>query len=253
MTMLALSLVIIAKDEADRIEAAIRSAPFVDEILVLDSGSQDDTVQRARSLGATVIETDWPGHVAQKNRAVAMARNDWILSLDADERLSPRLAQSIQALRQQQKRPHGAYRCARLNFWEGAPLRHGGWYPDARVRLFHRDLARWTGTDPHDHITTTASVGWLEGDLVHHPYRSLSEHLQTIDRYTARHVEVALAAGRVARWWDVVFRPPLHIVKTLLLKRGFLDGVRGVCVSGLGATYVLLKWSRLYFAQQDRQ
>lgn len=242
-------MVIIACDEADRIEAAIRSVAFADEVVVLDSGSRDETVARARALGATVIETDWPGHVTQKNRAITHATHDWILSIDADERISEPLAASIQrALHDPADAV--AFRCARLNHWQGAPLRYGGWYPDARVRLFRRDRATWGGHDPHDALEVDGSVGMLQGDLIHHPYRSLSEHLQTIDRYTLRHVEVAVATGQRAHWWDVVFRPILHIVKTLLLKRGFLDGVRGVCVSGLGATYVLVKWARLYFAQR---
>jgi len=250
MGMLPLSVVIIAQDEADRLPDAIRSASFADEVIVLDSGSTDDTVALARSLGATVIETDWPGHVAQKNRALQHASHDWVLSLDADERLSPRLAASVQAILSTTP-AHGAYRVARLNFWEGAPLRHGTWYPDARVRLFRRGLARWAGTDPHDRVETSGTVGRLAGDLHHHPYRSLAEHLQTIDRYTARHAEVALSEGRRAAWWDVALRPILHLVKALLLKRGLLDGVRGICVAGLGATYVLLKWTRLYLAQRD--
>ena len=248
--MLSLSLVIIARNEEDRISDAIASVPFAAEVIVLDSGSTDGTVARARALGARVIETDWPGHVAQKNRALGHATHDWVLSLDADERLSPALAASIQACL---VAPDCVgYRMARLNHWEGAPIRHGTWYPDARVRLFRRSKARWGGTDPHDRIALVGRVGRLSGDLLHYPYRSLSDHLQTIDRYTARHVEVALLERRCARWWDVVFRPILHLIKALLLKRGFLDGVRGLCLAGLGATYVLLKWGRLYLAQREQ-
>jgi glycosyltransferase involved in cell wall biosynthesis len=246
--MLPFSVVIIARDEADRIADAIRSCPDAAEVIVLDSGSTDETVALARSLGAEVIETDWPGHVAQKNRALTHARCDWVLSIDADERLSPALAESIRHILSSTP-VHDGYRLARLSFWQGAPMRHGTWYPDARVRLFRRERARWVGTDPHDRVEVDGSVGRAEGDLHHHPYRSLSEHLQTIDRYTARHVEVALAAGQRAAWWDVAFRPILHLVKALLLKQGIRDGVRGLCVAGLGATYVMLKWTRLYLAQ----
>ena len=248
--MLPLSVVIIARDEADRISAAIRSVSFASEVVVLDSGSTDDTVRCAQQLGARVIETDWPGHVAQKNRALQHVQHDWVLSLDADEQVDPTLATQIQAVLASSPQCKG-YRMARLNFWEGAPLRHGVWYPDSRIRLFHRKHAMWVGTDPHDHVEIDGDVGVLKGDILHHPYRSLGEHLSTIDRYTARHVEVSLLAGKRAAWWDVVFRPILHLIKALLLKAGIRDGIRGVCVAGLGATYVLLKWGRLYLAQRD--
>ena len=249
------SVVIIARDEADRIEDAIRSvAGICAEVVVLDSGSTDGTVARAQALGARVIETDWPGHVAQKNRALGHARHDWVLSLDADERLSPALHAAIRAALSREPPTAVAFRVSRLNFWQGVPLRHGLWYPDARVRLFRRAQARWVGDDPHDRVEVTdgGQVGVLAGDLLHFPYRSLGEHLQTIDRYTARHLEVALAAGRRARWWDVALRPPLHLLKALVLRRGVLDGVAGLCVAGLGAVYVLLKWGRLYLAQRPR-
>ena len=244
-----LSVVIIARDEADRIAAAIASVSFADEIVILDSGSSDNTPALARQLGARVIETDWPGHVAQKNRALTHAANTWVLSIDADERVSPRLAEAIRALLSSEPAADG-YEVSRLSHWMGAPIRHGTWYPDRRVRLFRRDRADWTGTDPHDHVAVEGSVASLSGDLIHHPYRSLSDHLSTIDRYTARHAEVARARGVTAQWWDVLLRPPLHFVKAYLLKRGFLDGVRGGCVAGLGATYVLVKWLRLYLPEE---
>jgi glycosyltransferase involved in cell wall biosynthesis len=245
-----LSVVIIARNEEDRIGGAIASVPFADEVVVLDSGSDDGTVALARSLGARVVETDWPGHVAQKNRALTHASHDWVLSIDADERVSPALAESIRAALAGVSEVRG-YRMSRLSWWMGAPVRHGTWYPDRRIRLFRRDAARWVGVDPHDRVEVDGPVAPLTGDLHHHPYRSLSDHLTTIDAYTARHVEVARSQGVTARWWDVVLRPPLHFVKAILLKRGFLDGVRGWCIAGLGAMYVLVKWTRLYLPPEQ--
>ncbi len=230
-----LSAVIIARDEADRIEDAIRSVAFADECVVLDSGSRDDTVARARALGARVIETDWPGHVAQKNRALAEARGDWILSIDADERVTEPLRAAILAALAAPAAD--GYRVARRNWWLGHRLAHGHWYPDRRVRLARRDRARWGGEDPHDVLIVDGRVADLPGDLDHHPYRSLAEHLATIERYSA-------IGARRGSWLDVLVRPGWHFFRGYVLRRGFLDGVPGLVVASLGALHTLLKWSR---------
>ena len=242
--MLPLSVTIIARDEADRIGEAIRSVAFADEVVVLDSGSTDGTVAVAQALGARVVETDWPGHIAQKNRALALASHDWVLSIDADERVSPALAAAIAAVRTGTPTVAG-YQFARRNWILGEPLAHGNWYPDRRVRLFDRRRARWGGQDPHDRVLLDGPGAHLDGDLFHHPYRTLGEHLATIDRYTLIAAREACARGVRARIWDVALRPILHFVKAYLLRAGFLDGVRGLLMASLGAIYVLIKWTRI--------
>jgi glycosyltransferase involved in cell wall biosynthesis len=230
-----LSAVIIAKDEGDRIEDAVRSVAFADEIVVLDSGSTDDTVARAEALGARVVRTDWPGHVAQKNRALAEARGDWIVSIDADERITPELRDSIvAALRAPQA---DGYRVARRNHWLGHRLAHGHWYPDQKLRVARRARARWIGEDPHDRLVVDGTVGDLCGDLDHFPYRSLAEHLATIDAYTR-------IGARRGGPLDLVARPAWHFFSGYVLRRGFLDGVPGLVVHALGAVHVLLRWAR---------
>ena len=245
---MSLTAVIIASDEADRIGLAIGSVAFADEVLVLDSGSQDETVAVAESAGARVICTDWPGHVAQKNRGLAHARHDWVLSIDADEVVSPELAAEIVELLRCGPTQAG-YRLRRLSWWAGQPIRHGLWFPDVRIRLVDRRRARWTGSDPHDRIELAGPAGDLRGLLEHHPFRSLSEHLATIDSYTATAAAGLLAGGRRVRLLDVVIRPFLHLMKALLLRAGFLDGVRGLMLAGLGASYVLLKWGRAWLVR----
>lgn len=231
-----LTAVIITRDEADRIEDALRSVAFADERLVLDSGSTDATVALAEALGARVLRTDWPGYVAQKNRALAEARGEWVLSIDADERVTPALAASIRSALASPGAVDG-FRVSRRGWWLGHRLGHGDWYPDRKVRLVRRDRARWSGRDPHDVLSVTGEVRDLAGDLDHHPYRTLSEHLQTIDRYTR-------IDARDGRWWDAAIRPPWSFFRAYVLRGGFRDGLPGLLVAALGALYTLLKWSR---------
>ncbi len=244
--MLPLSVAILAHNEADRIGEALASVSFADEVVVLDSGSSDGTVGVARAAGARVIETDWPGFVAQKNRALEAVTHRWVLSLDADERVSPALADEIASLRSAgPQRGVVGYSVPRLSWWMGAPLHHGTWYPDRRVRLVDRQHARWTGNDPHDRLEVSGRVVALQRDLYHHPYRSFAEHAETIDRYTRIAARTAQEQGVVARSWDPALRPAVHLFKALVLKRGLLDGPRGLAVAGLGAVYVHLKWLRI--------
>lgn len=239
-----LSAVIIARDEEDRIADAIRSVGFADEVLVLDSGSTDETVAVATAAGARVVQTDWPGHVAQKNRAFELAQGEWLLSLDADEAVSPELRASIEAAVRTPGENVG-FSVPRRNVWLGHPLTGGGWYPDRRVRLVRRGKGRWGGVDPHDTLVVDGSVGELRGDLVHVPYRSLGEHLATIDRYTRTSAELLRASGARAGWGALLLRPLGHFLRAWILQRGYRDGAPGLVVAALGAVYVLLKWARV--------
>lgn len=234
-----LSAVIITRNEADRIADAIRSVAFADECVVVDAGSTDGTPDVARQLGARVVETDWPGHVAQKNRAFALAKGDWILSIDADERVTPELRDAV--VTAIGGAAAAGFRMARRNHWLGHALRHGHWYPDRRVRLVRRGHGRWEGDDPHDVLAVDGPVADIAGDIDHFPYRSLSEHLATIDRYSAIS---AASVRRRATLLDVAVRPPWHFFSGYVLRLGVLDGVPGLVVASLGALHTLLKWSR---------
>lgn len=227
---------IITRDEEDRLEAALRSVSFADERIVLDSGSTDGTVALAERLGARVVRTDWPGHVSQKNRGLTEARGEWVLSIDADERVTEELARAIRAAIVSPGDAVG-FRVARRGYWLGHRLSFGDWYPDRKVRLALRARARWSGRDPHDVLTVDGPIGELAGDLDHHPYRDLAEHLATIDRYTT-------LDARDGRWFDILVRPPWAFFRAYLLRQGFRDGAPGLLVASLGALYTLLKWAR---------
>lgn len=239
-----LSLVVIAQDEADRIAACLQSVPIATERIVVDSGSSDGTRAVARACAARVVRRDWPGHVAQKNRALELATQPWILSLDADERLT---AGACRALAEALGSPGDAagFSLPRRNHWLGRRLGHGRWYPDRKVRVVARGRGRWCGDDPHDRLEVEGPVVALRGDIEHHPYRDLAEHLDTIDRYSRIHAETLHRRGVRGRSRDVWLRPPAHLVKALVLDRGVLDGPAGIAVAGLGAIHVWRKWSRL--------
>jgi len=238
-------LVVITLDEADRIADCVRSVPFASEVVVVDNGSTDDTVAIARGCGARVIETDdWPGFPAQKNRGLDACVGPWVLHLDADERLSTTAASALAEALEADDNTRGFSfnRCSR---WMGRPIRHGRWYPDRQLRVVRKGHGRWGGLDPHDGIMVAGRVRHLSGDIDHFPYRDLQEHLGTIRKYTRVSARSMASVGRRARWWDRSLRPPLHFVDAFLLRRGFLDGGRGLALASLGAWYVWLKYARL--------
>jgi glycosyltransferase involved in cell wall biosynthesis len=233
-----ITAVILTLDEADRIAACLKSVNFCDEVLVLDAGSTDGTAELARSLGATVAQTDWPGFVAQKNRGLDLARGDWVLSVDADERLDDELAAAVR--RAVAEGTCEGYWMNRRNFWLGHRLRGGMAWPDARIRLVRRGHGRWQGRDPHDVLVVDGATGALPGELLHDSYRSLADHLARIERYSR-------IDARAGTWLDILVRPVWHLVAGFVFRRGFLDGWAGFAYATLGAFYVFLKWGRRRF------
>ena len=248
---LPITVVIIARDEADRIAEAIASAAFAKEVLVVEAGSVDETAEVARAAGARVVEVDWPGFVRQKQRATDLASTDWVLSIDADERIPARLAREVAAV-VQDGGPAVAYSVPRTTWWQGAPIRHGAWSPDRRCRLFLRSRGGWSGVDPHDRWVPDGPIGCLRTPLEHQAYRSLGEHLATVARYAELQAEGLIAGGHRARWWDWTLRPLVHLVKALVVKRGILDGPRGGALAFGGAAHVALKWALVSIRQRQR-
>jgi glycosyltransferase involved in cell wall biosynthesis len=231
-------------NEADRIGECLRSADFADEWIVVDSHSTDATREIAAAFGAHVIECDWAGWVEQKNFAVEQASHDWVLCLDADERLSPELRRSIEAALERDDDTAG-FEFARLTRYMGRWIRHGGWYPDRKLRLFRRDAGRFEGRNPHDRVRVNGRVERLAGDILHDPFRSLSDHIRTIDRYTTVAAEEKDARGVRASLVDLTLRPWGKFVRMYLFKRGLLDGLPGFVVAVTGAFYVFLKYAKL--------
>jgi glycosyltransferase involved in cell wall biosynthesis len=243
--VLPLSVTIITRNESAHIAEALASVQWAEDIIVVDSHSTDDTAAIARRFTDRVVVHDWEGYSAQKNHAAGLARFDWILSLDADERVTPQLAEEIRG-RLEQSPPVGGYQVPRVSYYLGRWLRSTDWYPDYQVRLYDRRAARWTGQYVHESVTVDGPVGRLRAELLHYPYRDISHHLQTIDRYTGLAARQLFEAGRRASVLDIAVRPPLAFLRNYVLRRGFTDGGAGFVVSMLNSGYVLLKFAKLW-------
>jgi len=246
-----LSACIIAMDEADRIEACLLSLDFCDEIIVVDSHSSDETRALASAMGARVIERDWPGHVAQKEYAIRQASHDWVLCVDADERVSESLRKELRALQANGFQGHSGWRMPRLCSYLGRWISHGNWYPDRQLRLFDRRQGHWGGHDPHDKVELNGSFGELAGDLIHHPYRHFADHLSTIDKYTSTMARGLYDRGKRASLAQIVINPSWKFFRFYILKRSFLDGWRGLLLAYLAAHYTRLKYAKLMVLERE--
>ena len=242
-----LSACIITLDEADRIDACLDSLAFCDEIVVVDSGSSDDTRKRAAVKGARVLERAFDGYRAQKDFAVQSAAHDWVLCLDADERVTPALRASIEAARDAGFADAAGYRFARCTEYFGAPLRHGNAYPDRVLRLFDRRRGGWRGDrEIHEHASIDGKVGLLEGDLDHAAYRTLADQLARLERYACLMAEHMHARGRRAHVANLILNPWWRFVRGYVLRAGFLDGWRGLVYAWVEANYVRQKFVMLW-------
>ncbi|PYR52683.1 MAG: glycosyltransferase family 2 protein [Acidobacteria bacterium] len=243
-----LSVTVITKNEAARISDALASVQWADEIIVVDSESEDRTVEIARTHTARVVVRRWEGYVSQKNFAASLATHDWILSVDADERVTPELASEIRTILSGPS--HQGYRIPRATWHLGRWIRTTDWYPDYQLRLYDRRSAAWAGRYVHKGVVVRGSVGRLAGELQHFPYRDISDHLQTIDRYTTFAAREMHEKGTGAGLARLALHPPLAFLRNYLARGGFRDGVPGFIISALNAYYVFLKFAKLRELQQ---
>jgi glycosyltransferase involved in cell wall biosynthesis len=244
-----LSVTVITLNEAAHVEACLASAAWADEVLVVDSGSTDGTADLARARGARVIVRDWPGYSAQKNFAAAEATHDWILSIDADERVTPALAAEIRAVLATEPRAAG-YRVPRVTWHLGRWIRVTDWYPDPQLRLYDRRRARWAPRRVHESVAADGPIGRLTHDLEHYAYRDVSHHLATMDRYTTLAAEEMYAGGRRAGLLNLALHPPAAFLRNYVLRRGFTAGTPGFIISAMNSFYVFMKFVKLWTLQR---
>ena len=238
-------MTVITRNEAAHIADALTSVAWADEIVVVDSESTDETVAIARQYTDNVIVRAWPGYIDQKNHAASVASHDWIFSLDADERVSPELAEEIKAM--MAKTPTDAgFRVPRVTRYLGRWMRSTDWYPDYQLRLYDRRVAEWTGRYVHESMSVQGTVGRLRGELQHFAFRDIADHLETIDRYTTFAARQMHEAGRTTSLLQLAAHPPLAFLRNYLLRLGFKDGTAGFVVSVLNSYYVFLKFAKLW-------
>jgi glycosyltransferase involved in cell wall biosynthesis len=238
-----LSVTVIVHNEAHNIVPCLESAAWADEIVVLDSGSTDGTVELARQFTPKVFTVQWQGFGRTKNQALDLATMPWVFVLDADERLTPELRQEIQAVLAADG-PADGYRVPRRNFFCGRFIKYLGWYPDYSIRLFRRDKGRFGDREVHESVQVQGTVGTLRHPMLHYTYNSLSDFLQRLERYSTLAARELHKQGKKPRWGELVWRPALTFAKLYFLKLGFLAGRDGYTLAYLYSVYTFVKYAK---------
>lgn len=236
-------------NEADRVGDALRSVEWADERVVVDSFSSDGTPEVCLRWGAQVLQRAWSGYADQKQFAVAQTRHDWVLLLDADERVSPELREELLAWREGPPADQVGYYVPRRTCFLGRWIRHA-WWPDHQLRLFLKTSARWAPRRVHESLLVTGPAGVLRGPLHHHTYRNLEEYVARMNRYGELAALDYQDAGRRFRWWDLVLAPPATFLKYYVLKQGFRDGYPGFILSALSGFSAFVKYAKLRELEQ---
>jgi glycosyltransferase involved in cell wall biosynthesis len=242
-----LTIVIVAKNEARNIVDCVASASFADEVLVLDSNSSDNTPALAQQAGAKVVPTDWPGYGPQVARGFAMAKSTWVLSLDADERISEALRNEVLAAIRSGH--HAGYRIPRLSEFCGKFIRHSGWRPDRTLRLGRREVSGFTDHFLHAHMTVNGTIGDLTSDLIHYSYPDIHDVLEKLDRYSSGHARDMQSRGTSASVPQALLHGLFAFVRTYVFRLGFLDGQHGLMLAVYNAEYTYYKYLKLMFLQ----
>ncbi len=244
MNLLKLSTVIITKNEQQNIARCLSSVKdFCDEILVYDSGSTDETVNIANKMGAKVVSGEWLGFGATKYKATNLAKNDWILSIDADEEISDQLKHEIQN-KFSQLESESAYALPRSSFYLGRWIRFGGWSPDYQVRLFHKQFSQWNTSAIHEKVQSQ-SVQYFTEKLNHYVFKNISHQVQTNDRYSGLLAEKMKIDGKKFSWFHFLTKPSVKFIECYFLKLGIFDGYAGFVIAKNAGYSVFLKWAKL--------
>lgn len=237
-------------NEEHNIVDCLESVKWADEIIVVDSGSTDKTIDLARQFTDKVLTVEWKGYGATKNVALDQATGDWILWLDADERVPPELAEEIQSVLREDTMCAG-FDVARRAYFLGKWIKHCGWYPGRVTRLFRKDKSRFTETNVHEQIVVVGKIGNLLHDLLHFTDPDLQHYFHKFNKYTSLAAKDMQAAGKKFSLYDILVRPPFLFFKMYIMRRGFLDGIQGFMLSVVSAAYVFTKYAKLWELQHQ--
>lgn len=240
-----LSVTIITLNEEDNIRLALESVKWADEIIVVDSGSTDRTLEICKEYTDKVIFNPWPGMNGQKAFAREQASCEWLLNIDADERVSPQLQSRIKSILEEGSSYDG-YFIPRRVWYLGRWIDHSGWYPDYTLRFFKRDKGRWAGTDPHDKVVVDGVTTRLSENIHHYTYKNVTDHINTMNKFTTVAAGEYEKKGKSAGFFNLVLRPPFTFFKKYILKQGFRDGLPGFVIAFSSAYYVFLKYVKLW-------
>lgn len=247
-----ISVTVITRNEEGEIDACLASVAWADEIVLVDSGSTDRTVEIAKKFTEKVFFHPWEGYARQKNWAVAQASHEWILSIDADERVPPELRKEIEAAVGSTS-PSAGYFIPRKNFFLGRWIRHGGWYPDYVLRLFQRERGRFVDRRVHEAVSVNGPVGTLRTPLEHYTYQSMEAYFERMERYATLAAEEMFERGRKASRLDLTLRPWSTFLKMYFLRLGFLDGRDGLRLARLYSLYTFSKYEKLAKMRQGKR
>lgn len=240
-----ISVSVICYNEEKNIERCLESVKWADEILILDSFSTDSTLDICKKYTDNIHQHKFDGHIQQKNRAIALCRNDWVFCIDADEVVSPELQKSILEINLQSTRFKG-FAVPRKVFYLNKWINHGGWYPDYKIRLFNRNYGAWGGINPHDKVIVKGDIKKIKGDLFHYSYTDIAAHLTQVNKFTDI---MAVEYGKLAKKPSIVnltLRPFFKFIKMYFFRLGFLDGRRGFIIAVIASFYVFIKFVKLY-------
>ena len=245
-------MIVITKNEAHNIEMCLQSVKFADQVVVLDSGSTDDTINKAKAMGATVYaEADWQGFGIQKNRALALAAGQWVLSIDADERVTPEL--EVEIVEAIHSNKFDVYDLPRLSSYCGQYMHHSGWYPDRTARLFKRGSAQFSNDVVHEKLLTAQPVGRLHTYLLHESFTSLESVLDKANRYSTAGAQVMFASGKTASLGKALSHGFWAFFRTYILRLGFLDGRMGLVLAISNAEGTYYRYLKLWLMNRQRR
>ncbi|MEW6088055.1 MAG: glycosyltransferase family 2 protein [bacterium] len=244
-----ITVTIICTNEEKKIQGALESAEWADEIIVVDGGSTDKTLEICRKYTGKIFSNPWPGWIEQKNFAISKSKNKWILSLDSDERVSKELKEEIN--NELDTGGYDGYYIPIKPVYLGKPVTRCGWYPGYKLRLFNKEKSRWGGTEPHESLIISGKTKKLKADIIHDAYDSIEEHLIKINYYSKIGAELLIKKGEQVVLTDLFFRPLFTFFKQYILKLGFLDGWRGFLICAFSGYANLAKYSRAWERQKS--